>query len=123
MLGPSALAFELTAAALLNTASEISAGPALPPLDQIGLPEWPARPSRLARRAWPGPAVSRDAAMRTARVGLYLFLAPHALGMASAVIGRADRPSLRPTIVAPAPSTNLNAPVPTMTDSGVNYGG
>jgi hypothetical protein len=111
---------ELHAAALLSTASEIAAGLGPPLPGTVELPGWPALPPHSG---WKGALVTRETAKRTARVAVYLLVAPHLLGVASAVIGRADRPSLAPVTVTPAASANQNAPVPTMTDSGVNYGG
>lgn len=112
---------ELQAAGLLSTASELAVGLAPPQPDPAALPAWPALPSRPG---WRDAVVNKDMAKRTVRIGLYLLLAPHLLSLASTVVGRADRPSLRPSIVVPASvTTDQNVPVPTMTDGGPDSGG
>ncbi len=112
---------ELQTAGLLWTASEMAVGLAPRPPEPVALPAWPALP---ARPGWRDILVEKDVGKRTARLAIYVLLAPHLLALGSAVLGRADRPSLRPASVAPAPITvKQSAPVPTVTDSGASYGG
>jgi hypothetical protein len=112
---------QLQAAGLLGTASELGAGLAPPRPEPVALPAWPALPSPPG---WRGILAEKELAKRGARLAIYILLAPHLLSLASTVIGRADRPSLRPAIVAPSSlPIDQPTPVPTMTDGGVNYGG
>ncbi len=117
---------QLQAAGLLSTASEMAAGLAPPYPAPGALPAWPALPHRPG---WREVLTQKDVGKRTARLAIYVLLAPHLLTIGSAVLGRAGRPSLRPASVAPAsvapPPVIVDqaVPVPPVTDSGASYGG
>ena len=119
--GSSVSPLQLGAAGLLSTASELAAGLVPPQPATVALPVWPTLPTR---HGWVRRFRNRETAKRVAQLGLGLLVAPHLLTIGSSFVGQAGRPSLRPPQAVPAAgSPEPSVPVPTMTDSGANYGG
>jgi hypothetical protein len=119
--GCSVSPFQLRAAGLLSTASELAAGVAPRRPQPVALPAWPTLPGP---RRWLGLVANKDVGKGVAKLAVFVLLAPHLLGIASTVVGRAGRPSLRPSTVAPVYlPVGQPAPMPTMTDGGADYGG